>query len=205
MACILKNVISSAAGCKENPAGLSNYCMVVPLDSDHITTIGVNDAKNQYVITPAGGTTGTPATALKGFRIEFKGQTGQVTSEDNGGGKGWTVTGTGRVEKNTDDMAYVARILSNMDGKYLVFFPTGNIAEDGAEWLVVGNPFGDSEFTVTSDTGAARGDDHGQTFQVVNSYQLYPEVKWYGTITKEADPESAALVDDTSDNITITD
>lgn len=201
MACILKNVISSAAGCKENSAGTSNYCMVVPLDSDHITTIGVNDAKNQYVIIPSGGT----ATALKGFRIEFKGQTGQVTSEDNGGGKAWTVTGTGRVEKNTDDMAYVARVLSNMDGKYLVFFPTGNITEDGTEWLVVGNPFGDSEFTVTSDTGQQRSDDHGMTFQVVNSYMLYPEVKWYGTINKETDPSSSDLVDDTSDNITITD
>lgn len=199
MACILKNVISSGAGCKENPAGVSNYCMVVPLDSDHISTIGVNDAKNQYVITPAGGT------ALKGFRVDFKSQTGQVTSEDNGGGKGWTVTGTGRVEKNTDDMAYVSRILSNMDGKYLVFFPTGNIAETGAEWLVVGNPFGDSEFTTTSDTGAARADDHGQTFQVVNSYMLYPEVKWYGTITKEEDPSAEELVDDVSDAITITD
>ena len=199
MACILKNVISSGAGCKENPAGVSNYCMVVPLDSDHINTIGVNDAKNQYVITPADGT------ALKGFRVDFKSQTGQVTSEDNGGGKGWTVTGTGRVEKNTDDMAYVSRILSNMDGKYLVFFPTGNIAEAGAEWLVVGNPFGDSEFTDASDTGAARGDDHGHTFTVVNSYQLYPEVKWYGTINKEADPSAEQLVDDTSDNITITD
>lgn len=199
MACILKNVISSGAGCKENPAGVSNYCMVVPLDSDHINTIGVNDAKNQYVITPADGT------ALKGFRIDFRGQTGQVTSEDNGGGKGWTVTGTGRVEKNTDDMAYVSRILSNMDGKYLVFFPTGNIGEGGPEWIVVGNPFGDSEFTVASDTGAARGDDHGQTFIVVNSYQLYPEVKWVGTITKEADPDAQTLVDDTSDNITITD
>lgn len=198
MACILKNVISANSGCIENPAGLSNYCMVVPLDSDHITTIGVNDAKNQYVIKPASSETG-----LKGFRIEFKGQTGQVTSEDNGGGKGWTVTGTGRVEKNTDDMAYVSRILSNMDGKYLVFFPTGNIATEGQEWLVVGNPFGDSEFTVTSDTGAARGDDHGQTFNVVNSYQLYPEVKWYGTITKEVDPSSSELVVDTTDNITI--
>lgn len=201
MACILKNVISSGAGCKENPSGVSNYCMVVPLDSDHIASIGVNDAKNQYVITPAG----TAAAGLKGFRIDFKGQTGQVTSEDNGGGKGWTVTGTGRVEKNTDDMAYVSRTLSNMDGKYLVFFPTGNITTDGAEWIVVGNPFGDSEFTTTSDTGQARGDDHGQTFQVVNSYQLYPEVKWYGTIAKEDDPDAQTLVDDTSDNITITD
>lgn len=199
MACILKNVISSGAACKENPAGVSNYCMVVPLDSDHVSSIGVNDAKNQYVIVPADGT------ALKGFRIDFRGQTGQVTSEDNGGGKGWTVTGTGRVEKNTDDMAYVARILSNMDGKYLVFFPTGNIGDGGMEWLVVGNPFGDSEFTVNSDTGAARADDHGHTFSVVNSYQLYPEVKWVGTINKEEDPTAEQLVDDTSDNITITD
>ncbi len=72
MACNLKNVLSSGNNCKENPAGLSNHVMVVPLDSDHIKKIGVNDAKNQYVIVPASGT------SLKGFRIDFKSQTGQM-------------------------------------------------------------------------------------------------------------------------------
>ena len=47
MACNLKNVLSSGNNCKENPAGLSNHVMVVPLDRDHIKKIGVNDAKNQ--------------------------------------------------------------------------------------------------------------------------------------------------------------
>ncbi len=200
MACILKNVIASATNCKENPAGLSNYCMVVPIDSDHITSIGVHDGKNQYVITPKG--TGT---ALKGFRIDFKSQTGQVTSEDNGGGKGWTHTGTGRVEKNEDDMAYVSRILSNMDGKFLAFFPTGNITDGGMEWKVVGNPTGDTEFSTAADTGQARGDDHGTTFTVTCSYQLYDVMKWYGVIEKEDDPDSSDLSDDISDNIEITD
>lgn len=200
MACILKNVVASAANCKENPAGLSNYCMVVPLDTDHITSIGVHDGKNQYVITPAGTGQG-----LKGFRIDFKTQTGQVTSEDNGAGKGWTHTGTGRVEKNEDDMAYVSRILSNMDGKYLVFFPTGNITSEGMEWKVVGNPTGDTEFSTAADSGQARGDDHGTTFTVTCSYQLYDVMKWYGAIDKDDDPSSSDLADDTSDNITITD
>ena len=200
MACILKNVLSSAANCKENPAGLSNYCMVVPLDADHIASIGVHDGKNQYVITPAAN-----ASALKGFRIDFKTQTGQVTSEDNGPGKAWTHTGTGRVEKNEDDMAYTSRILSNMDGKYLVFFPTGNITSEGMEWKVVGNPTGDTEFTTAADSGQARGDDHGTTFTVTCSYQLYDVMKWYGSIEKDDDPSSSALADDTSDIIVITD
>ena len=200
MPCILKNVLAAAADCKENPAGLSNYCMVVPIDSDHIASIGVHDGKNQYVITPA-----SSGTSLKGFRIDFKTQTGQVTSEDNGPGKGWTHTGTGRVEKNEDDMAYTSRILSNMDGKYLVFFPTGNINTDGQEWKVVGNPTGDTEFTTAADTGQARGDDHGTTFTVTCSYQLYDVMKWYGTITNDDDPTSSELADDISDIITITD
>lgn len=199
MACILKNVVASAANCKENPAGLSNYCMVVPIDSDHIASIGVHDGKNQYVINPKSGT------ALKGFRIDFKTQTGQVTSEDNGGGKGWTHTGTGRVEKNEDDMAYVSRILSNMDGKYLVFFPTGNIGEEGMEWKVVGNPTGDTEFSTAADSGAARGDDHGTTFTVTCSYQLYDVMKWFGTIDKDDDPSPSEMADDESDMIEIVD
>ena len=200
MACILKNVISAAAQCKENPAGLSNYCMVVPLDTDHIASIGVHDGANLYVINPAAS-----GTSLKGFRIDFRTGTGQVTSEDNGPAKGWTHTGTGRVEKNEDDMAYVSRVLSNMDGKFLVFFPTGNITNEGQEWKVVGNPTGDTEFSTAADTGQARGDDHGTTFTVTCSYQLYDVMKWYGTISKDDDPSSSALADDTSDMVTIED
>lgn len=198
MACILKNVLSGNAGCKENPAGLSNHVFVVPLDSDHIASIGTNDGKNQYVITPKTGT------ALKGFKIDFKSQTGQVTSEDNGLGKGWTHTGTGRVELNEDDMAFVSRTLGNSD-KNLYFFPTGVVTSEGAEYKVVGNQFGEAEWTVAADSGAARTDDHGQTFTVTCAYEVYPVVKWYGTIEQEDDPAPSALADDTSDNITITD
>lgn len=201
MACILKNVLSSGNNCKENPAGLSSHIFVVPLDADHITTIGVNDAKNQYVITPAGGSGQTPATALKGFRIDFKSQTGQVTSEDNGQGKGWTHTGTGRVELNEDDMALVSRTLHNTD-KNLFFFPTGNVTEEGVEYKVIGNQFGEAEWSVTGDTGAARGDDHGQTFTVTCAYQVYPVMKWFGTIEQETD---GTFADETNDNVTITD
>lgn len=197
MACTLKNVLSSGNGCKENPAGMSSHMFVVPLDADHIKTIGVNDAKNQYVIEPAG----SGATALKGFRIDFKSQTGQVTSEDNGPGKGWTHTGTGRVELNEDDMALVSRTLHNTD-KNLFFFPTGKVAEGGTEYLVIGNQFGEAEWAVAGDTGAARSDDHGQTFTVTCGYQVYPVMKWYGTIEQDTD---GTFTDDESDNITVTD
>lgn len=197
MACILKNVLSSGANCKENPAGLGNYVFVVPLDADHIVSIGVHDGKNQYVITPA-----TAGTSLKGFRIDFKSQTGKVTSEDNGTGKGWTHTGTGRVELNEDDMAFVSRTLHNSD-KNLYFFPTGKVTTEGVEYNVVGNQFGDAEWSVAGDTGAARGDDHGQTFTVTCAYQLYPVMKWYGTIEKDDDPE--AIADDATDTVEITD
>ncbi len=198
MACNLKNVLSSANNCLENPAGVANYVMIVPLTNDYITSIGIHDGANQYVITPKTGT------ALKGFRIDFKSQTGQVTAEDNGPGKAWTVTGTGRVENNEDDMAYVSRVLSNLDGKFLAFFPTGNLTPEGTEWKVVGNPFGDNEFTVSADSGAARGDDHGLTYNIACNYQVYPTIKWYGTIEKEDDPSSSALSDSSADNIIIT-
>ncbi len=200
MACNLKNVVSNAASCKENPAGLSNYAMVVPLDSDHISAIGPHDGKPEYVITPPQG-----SESLKGFRIEFKNQTGRVSSEDNGDGKAWTMTGTGRVEKNERDMAYVSRVLSNMDGKYLVFFPTGKIEDGKVEWKVVGNELGENTFQSAGDSGEARNDDHGLTFTVTCGYQVYPTMFWYGNITKEDDPSSSDLADDTSDMITIED
>lgn len=191
MACNLNSVLKGANECKENPAGVSNYCMVVPLDSDHIASIVVDDTKNQYIITPAGGSEGSPAPALKGYRIDFKSQTGQVTSEDNGPGKGNTVTGTGRVEIGIDKMAVMNRTLSNLDGNFLVFFPTGvkkAQTQEGTpvpEWLVVGNPTGDITWNRASDTGAARGDDHGTTFTVVCDFQVYDTVKYYGEIAQE--------------------
>ena len=138
---------------------------------------------------------GTGATALKGFRIDFKSQTGQVTSEDNGVGKGWTHVGTGRVELNGDDMALVSRTLHNGD-KYIYLFPTGNRSSRGTEFNVVGNVFGETEWTVASDTGAARGDDHGQTFTVTCGYQVYPMMKWFGTVENDTDDE---FVDDSGD------
>lgn len=197
MACIPKSVLSSGAGCKENPAGLSNHLIAVPLDKNFVESISVNDGKNEYIIIPAGGNN----VALKGYRIDFKGQTGQVTSEDNGVGKGWTHTGTGRVELNEDDMAYTSRVLHNTD-KFIYLFPTGVVVEGKKEFKVVGNPFGDTEWTVTGDTGAARGDDHGQTFSVSCPYQLYPVMKWYGNVETEL---GSSVVDDTSDAVDIED
>lgn len=192
MACNFKSVLKRANECKENPAGTSNYCMVVPFvsakDGDgFIKEVVVDDNKNQYAITPSGE--GANLT-LKGYKVEFKNQTGQVTSEDNGAGKANTVTGTGRVEIGIDEMAVLSRTLSNLDGNFLVFFPTGvkKVITEGAqavpEWLVVGNPTGDISWSRASDTGAARGDDHGTTFTVVCDYQVYDTVKYYGEISQ---------------------
>lgn len=192
MACNFNSVLKKANDCKENPAGLSNYCMIVPFDvasegDDSISSVSVKDDKNRYEIFTSKNPT-TAAVALKGYKVEFKNQTGQVSSEDNGAGKGNTVTGTGRVEIGIDAMAVLSRTLSNLDGNFLAFFPTGlKIDPDGGsdpqtEWLVVGNEHGDISWSRTSDTGAARGDDHGTTFTVVCDFQVYDTVKWYGEI-----------------------
>ena len=176
--CNLKHV-KQTTDCTENPGGTSNFCMVVPIDKDHITSIAINDEKNQYDITPAGGA------ALKGFKIAFKNQTGQVSSEDNGEGAANTVTGTGRVDKNEDDMAVLGRRLSNMGGGYLVFFPTGKTTEEGMEWKIVGNPTGDVTYSRTNDSGQNRNDDHGTTFTFVCNFQVYDVVKYYGNIEED--------------------
>ena len=87
LSCIPKSVISGAS-CVENPAGLGNYLFAVPLEN--IASIAANDEKNQYDITPKvkeGGSAPAKA-ALKGYRIDYKSQTGQYSSDDNGTGKG---------------------------------------------------------------------------------------------------------------------
>lgn len=182
MACNLKHV-KQTSDCSENPAGLCSYMFVVPLDSDHISAIEPMEDKNQYDITPAG----SGATALKGFRVDFKSNTGQVSSEHNGEGTGWTVTGTWRVDKNEDDMAVVGRRLSNIGGGYLCFFPTGKTTDAGKEWKVVGNPDGDIDYSSANDSGQNRNDDHGTTPKVVCNYQVYDVTKWYGTIEEETE------------------
>ena len=190
MACNFNSVLKGANECKENPAGVSNFCMIVPFTSaksgeGFIDAVTVNDESNTYTITPNGS-----GTTLKGYKVEFKNQTGQVTSEDNGAGKGNTVTGTGRVEIGIDKMALLNRTLSNLDGNFLCFFPTGvkKDPEGGnnpvTEWLVIGNPTGDISWSRASDTGAARGDDHGTTFTVVCDFQVYDTVKYYGEISQ---------------------
>lgn len=190
MACNLNSVLKGANDCKENPAGVSNFCMIVPFASaiegdGFIDEVEVNDETNTYTITPSGS-----GSALKGYKVEFKNQTGQVTSEDNGSGKGNTVTGTGRVEIGIDEMAVLSRTLSNLDGSFLALFPTGvkktptGQSTALTEWLVVGNPTGDISWSRASDTGASRGDDHGTTFTVVCDFQVYDTVKWYGEITQ---------------------
>ena len=182
LSCIPKSVLSSA-NCHENPAGLSNHLFAVPVSG---LTIVASDTENQYVITASGG-------AMQGYRIDFKAQTGQVTSDDNGTGKGWSGSGTGRVEMNEDAMAWTSRVLHNSD-QYLYFFATGKkVTLEGEstpvdEYIVIGNENGEAEITVTADTGTARTDDHGQTLTVTCSYMLYPLTKWYGNIT-QADAE----------------
>lgn len=185
LSCIPKSVLSNA-NCLENPAGLGNYLFVVPLDSNHIKSMVANDEANQYDITPAGGTD----TALKGYRIDYKSQTGQYTSEDNGTGKGWSVTGTGRVELSEDEMAHTSRILHNSD-QNLYFLYTGKTVDGKKEFIVIGNENGEADWAVAADTGTARNDDHGQTFTVTCAYQLYPITKWYGNIEQEDADASA--------------
>ena len=191
MACNFKSVLKGANECKENPAGLSAYCMIVPFASvksgeGFIESVAIDEAKNQYIIDVNGDGSGDKV--MKGYKVEFKNQTGQVTSEDNGAGKGNTVTGTGRVEIGIDEMAVLSRTLSNLDGNFLCFFPTGVKTDGKTEWLVIGNPTGDISWSRATDTGAARSDDHGSTFTVVCDFQVYDTVKWYGEIN-QADGE----------------
>lgn len=184
--CIPKSVLSSAS-CIENPAGLSNHLWAVHIDDVKVT---VSDDKNQYEIEAAAGA----SAAIQGIRIDFKSQTGQYTSEDNGTGKGWTGTGTGRVELSEDDMAWTSRVLHNSD-KYLYFMPTGKKVTVNdvqvPEYVVIGNDNGEAEWAVAADTGAARNDDHGQTFTITCAYQLYPITKFYGTIQEKAVDDSS--------------
>lgn len=188
------HVKAGATNCKESPGGLSSFCMVVPLRSDFIKKIGPHDVEPLYVIEAPSGD------ALKGFKVEFKNLSGQVTSTDNGDGSAWTMIGTGLVDRNEKAMSSLSRTLSNLGGKYLVFFPTGKVEDGKKEWKVVGNEFGDCSIEVTGDTGKNRNDEHGLTFNVTCNYQVYPMMWWYGEI---AEATASAASDDSGDEIDV--
>ena len=84
-------------------------------------------------------------------------------------------------------MATLSRTLSNLDGNFLAFFPTGNKVDGKTEWKVVGNQQGDCQFSTAADSGAARGDDHGTTFTVTCDYMLYDVLKYYGEIDNDVE------------------
>jgi hypothetical protein len=170
--------------------------MIVPLRSDYIEYIGPHDVEPLYVIT-------APNEKLEGFKVEFKNLSGQVSSTDNGDGAAWTMTGTGLVDRNEKAMAALARTLSNLGGKYLVFFPTGKTDSNGKEWKVVGNEFGDCNIEVTGDTGKNRNDEHGLTFTVTCNFQVYPMMWWYGNIDEAQ--ASVSSGDDESDMVKVPD
>lgn len=196
--CIPKSVISGAT-CTENPAGLGNYLFAVPLEN--IASITANAEKNQYDIKPKAkaGASASDTPALQGYRIDYKSQTGQYTSDDNGTGKGWSATATGRVELSEDDMVFTSRVLHNSD-KFLYFFFTGQTNADGLkEFIVVGNENGEAEWSTKADTGTKRTDDHGQTFTVKCDYQLYSKTKWYGNID-QADATAASTTPSSSES-----
>lgn len=188
MKCNMKNVLSSGNNCQESPAGIANFMFVVPLEN--IATIEIDDAHNRYNITPKKAGDDAAAT-LKGFRIDFKSQTGHVTSTPNAMGGGWSHVGEGRVEMNEDDMALVSRTLHNFD-KYITLWPTGHSVEGQPEWKVVGNENGEVEWAVNADSGQNRSDDHGQTFSATCPYQVYPVMKYIGAVDQATDDDFGA-------------
>jgi len=159
--------------CQESPAGVGSYVMIIPLDN--IAAISLKEAADgpdpaEYTITAAQGQT------LKGYEIDFKAQTGQVTSTSNGMGKGFSSTCTGRVELNEEGFSAMARLLNNFD-YYIVAMNSGK-----DEWFIVGNEEGEVQFSNESDTGTERSGDHGHTFTFTCAYQKYPQMKFKGAI-----------------------
>ncbi len=178
MACKMTSVLSKNTMCQESPAGIGSYAMIIPLDN--IASIALKTAPTgadpaEYAITAAQGQT------LKGYEIDFKAQTGQVTSTSNGMGKGFSVTGTGRVELNEEGFSAMARLLNNFD-YYIVAM---NCGKD--EWYIVGNEEGEVQFSNESDTGTERSGDHGHTFTFTCSYVKYPQIKFKGAIDQMDD------------------
>lgn len=193
MECKMLNVLSKQTMCQESPAGISNYAVFIP--TENIAEMSLIDGHARYQITGSG-----QGGELKGYYVDFKSQTGQVTSTSNGMGKGFTTTGTGRVELNEDGFSYLARLLNNFD-YYIVLFATGNTDDNGnPEFYVVGNENGEVTFSNESDTGQERSGDHGHTFTVTCPYQKYPLMKWSGAIADADESDNYQPYDGDSSN-----
>ena len=176
MGCQLKSVLSTKdIMCQESPAGVGSHIFIIPMDE--IASISLKEVQEgadpaEYTITPSSGT------SLTGYKIDFKAQTGQVTSTSNGMGKGFTSTCTGRVELNEEGFSALARLLNNFDD-YIVAMNCGK-----GEYYIVGNEQGEVQFSNESDTGTERNGDHGHTFTFTCGFQIYPQMKFKGAIAQ---------------------
>ena len=113
----------------------------------------------------------------KGFsELDIKKKSGKVTFESNGQNKGFSNVLTFIVDHNMERMAYLARIVNNVDCIWMV-------ADGKGGWYTLYDPDFSTEISISGDTGDTPDSDSGITVTVTGSPMRYGFAKWSGTPT----------------------
>ena len=113
----------------------------------------------------------------KGFsELDIKKKSGKVTFESNGQNKGFSNVLTFIVDHNMERMAYLSRIVNNVDCIWMV-------ADGKGGWYTLYDPDFSTEISISGDTGDTPDSDSGITVTVTGSPMKYGFAKWKGTPT----------------------
>lgn len=170
MACNPFSIKRTSSKCTENFAGVGSRVLVALVEDLESPAVWDEEA--------AGFTTDSfTFKANKGFsELDIKKKSGKVTFDSNGQNKGFSNVLTFVVDHNMESMAYLSRIVNNVDCIWMV-------ADGKGGWFVLYDPDFSTEISISGDTGDTPDSDSGITVTVTGSPMRYGFAKWNGTPT----------------------
>lgn len=163
--CPTLNHYAAADECLENLAGLGE-----------VAYIGLRSSLAPGALTPNGDTYTLSASpfndgAPKLFKLDLKEESQKVAGESQGKRKGFNITGTMVFDAVNAKVAELARSLNNLD--WFAIFP------DGEENQILYDPYKKIRIDsggLTTDTGAAAGDERITTVNFILGPVKYPNL-----------------------------
>lgn len=183
MACDLINVGYSTDTCVESFAGTG--IDVIFFKAPTAAPV-YDETKNRF--------TDASFSAVEGYKVKIKADSGEVTWTSNGNNAGYTASANFLVDGDINGMALNNRTLSNLGGKFGVAVPVGTETTgegDSAVTKTVYDIIYDHTRGVTYDvsgtSGKAATDEKGHTITVSCATMLYGPTQWAGSFTEVAE------------------
>ena len=170
MACDgLKHIKRASSTCVEEMGGLGSYVLAFLKEDLASEPVATDDTYAALTFKAGKGA----------YRLDCKSDVNKITSEGQGGKKGFKQTGAFTIDKLNHDVNKVLRALNN--GEVGFAYP------DGDKFQILYDPNEPVRFEsggITTDTGAAQTDDRTSVVTPVLMRQKYPNMWVTGPITE---------------------